>query len=113
MRRVRSDASDSQRREGDATLERARQLTIPLDDGTVQLALVQALIPLGLKAVGVMLQDEVSALAGVRYTREVGPSRLVRWGRQAGAIYLADQKVPIMVPRVRDRGCGQEVPLST
>lgn len=113
MRRVRQDDSRDQRPAGDATLERAQQLTIPLDDGTVQLALVQALIPLGLKAVGEMLTDEVTALAGVRYAREAEPSRVVRWGKQAGSIYLADQKIPITVPRVRDRVAGREVTLET
>lgn len=93
--------------------DRARQLTIPLDDGTVQLALVQALIPLGLKAVEAMLRDEVTTLAGVRYARETGGSGIVRWGKQPGSIYLADQKVPLDVPRVRDRGQGREVGLST
>ena len=37
----------------------------------------------------------------------------VRWGAQAGSIYLADQKLPIQVPRVRDRAAGQDMPLAT
>jgi transposase-like protein len=84
-----------------------------LDDGTVQLALVQALIPLGLRAVEEMLTAEVTALAGARYAREAAGSRLVRWGSQAGSIYLADQKLPVDVPRVRDRVAQCEVPLET
>ncbi len=50
---------------------------IPLDDGTlttagdsVTLAMIQALIPLGLRGVEEALQKEVTALAGVRYERE-------------------------------------------
>jgi len=37
----------------------------------------------------------------------------VRWTPQRGSIYLADQKIPISVPRVRDRLRGQEVPRQT
>jgi transposase-like protein len=109
MRRVRGGNAKSQAAEDDGR----RQLTIPLDDGTVQLALVQALIPLGLQAVEEMLTAEVTALAGVRYGREADGSRVVRWGRQPGSIYLADQKLPIQVPRVRDRVAGCERPLET
>ena len=35
-----------------------------------------------------------------------------RWGGQRGSVYLADQKVAIAVPRVRDTRRGQEIPLS-
>jgi transposase-like protein len=95
----------------------AAQTTIPLDDGTlttpVTLAMIQALIPLGLKAVEDALQAEVLALAGARYRHHDGAPGVVRWGTQAGSIYLADQKVPLTVPRVRDRDAGHEVPLAT
>jgi putative transposase len=37
----------------------------------------------------------------------------VRWTAQAGSIYLGDQKLPITVPRVRDRQQNREVPLTT
>ena len=37
----------------------------------------------------------------------------MRWGQQAGSIYVADQKLPIQVPRVRDRATGHELPLAT
>jgi hypothetical protein len=67
----------------------------------------------GLRAVEAALQEEVTALAGRRYAHGDGHPAVVRWGRQAGAIYLADQKLPITVPRVRDRAHGVEVPLRT
>ncbi|MBA3343786.1 MAG: hypothetical protein H0T44_00590, partial [Gemmatimonadales bacterium] len=79
------------------------QLPIPLDDGSVRLAMIQALIPLGLQAVEEALQAEVTALAGRRYAHQDGRTGVVRWGTQAGSIYLADQKLGLAVPRVRDR----------
>jgi len=88
-----------------------------LDDGTVTtpaaLALIQALIPLGLQAVAERLVAEVTALAGPRYARDDAQPDVVRWGAQRGSIFLADQQVPITVPRVRDRAAQREVPLAT
>ena len=84
----------------------ATQLAIPIDDGTAMLVMIQALIPVGLTAVEQALQQEVTALAGRRYAHgDTHPER-VRWGAQAGSIYLADQKLPIQVPRVRDRAAA-------
>ena len=80
-------------------------------DSTV--ALIQALIPLGLHAVGEALEAEVVALAGARYRRTGGRPGVVRWGQQPGSVYLADQKLPIPVPRVRDRSANREIPLAT
>jgi hypothetical protein len=57
------------------------QLPIPLDDGTVALAMIQSLIPLGLKAVEEALQREVTALAGRWYSRADAHPELVRWGK--------------------------------
>jgi len=76
-------------------------------------ALIQALIPLGLHAVGEALEAEVGALAGARYRRTGGRPGVVRWGQQPGFVYLADQKLPVPVPRVRDRGANREIPLIT
>jgi putative transposase len=86
---------------------------VPLDDGTVALAMIQALTPLGRKAVEDALQQEVLALAGRRYAHGEGEPGLARWGSQAGSIFLADQKVPVRVPRVRDLTAGTERPLAT
>ena len=95
----------------------AAQHAIPLDDGTittpVTLAMIQALIPLGLKAVEETLLEEVAALAGPRYGRHDDRPEIVRWGKQRGSIYLADQKLKVKVPRVRDQWEGCEVPLAT
>lgn len=78
-----------------------------------RIALIQALIPLGLQAVEDVLQQEVQTLAGPRYARGDGVPHLVRWGRQPGSVYLADQKLPIQVPRVRNRQAAIEVPLQS
>jgi transposase-like protein len=89
----------------------------PLEEGPVMppaaLAVIQALIPLGLRAVEEALVAEVTALAGPRYARHDDTPAVVRWGAQPGSIYLADQKLPITVPRVRDRAAQQEVSLAT
>jgi putative transposase len=114
MARVRAKQTKGQR---SRTAAAAAQASIPLDDGTlttpVTLAMIQALIPLGLRAVEDALQAEVAALAGARYAHHDGPPGVVRWGTQAGSIYLADQKLPVTVPRVRDQHAGHEVPLAT
>lgn len=113
MRTVRRRTREDQPIVGEPRLETGKPLALPLDDGTAMLAMIQELIPLGLKAVGDALRQEVTALAGPRYERDDAHPALVRWGRQPGSIYLADQKVPISVPRVRDRAVGREVPLTT
>ena len=69
-----------------------------------RLALIQALIPVGLEAFHAELQRELVGLVGERYVRAGRQPGLVRWTPQAGSIYLADQKLPITVPRVRVTG---------
>ena len=91
----------------------ATQLAAPLEDGTVMLSMIQALIPLGLRAVEEALQQDVAALAGRRYAHDDGHAGIARWGTPRGSIYLADQKVPITVPRVRDLQAKTELPLAT
>lgn len=69
MPRVRPNATKDQRSEA----ARVAQQTMPIDDGTlttpVTLAMIQTLIPLGLKAVEEALLQEVTQLAGPRYAR--------------------------------------------
>lgn len=84
-----------------------------VDGLDAKLALIQALIPLGLQAVGDLLAEEVTQLAGPRYARTGGQPGLVRWSQQQGSVYLADQKLPLPVPRVRDLARNTEVPLTT
>ena len=88
--------------------------TVPAaEDVDSTVALIQALIPLGLKAVAETLEAEVVALAGEWYRRTGGQSGLVRWSRARGSVYLADQKLPITYTRVRDLPGKREVPLRT
>lgn len=82
-------------------------------DLDTRIALIQALIPVALEKVHEELQADVGRLAGTRYVREGRLPGHVRWTRQRGSIYVADQKIPIEVPRVRDRRRNQEVPLPT
>lgn len=74
----------------------------------IEMAMIQGLIPLGLKAVEERLQREVEVLAG---KKQAHGKENVRWGRQAGSVYLRDQKVPVMHPRVRNKVTEREVPL--
>ena len=76
-------------------------------------ALILALIPVALDKVLEELQADVERLAGARYARDGRLPGHVRWARQRGSVYLADQKVPIEVPRVRDQQRHVEVPLPT
>lgn len=86
---------------------------LPTEEIDSTVALIQALIPLGLQAVGEALDAEVTALAGTRYCRTDGRPGVVRWGQQPGSVYLADQKLAVPVPRIRDRGANREIPLTT
>jgi len=89
----------------------ARQMEqMKTGDLDARVELVQALIPIGLKAVGDLLQEEVEYLAGNRYQH--GKENR-RWGNQGGSVYLADQRVPINVPRVRNKTEDREVGLET
>jgi len=76
----------------------------------VRLAVIQDLIPLGLKAVAEELQGEVKRLAGEKHSRGGDNAR---WGSQNGSVYLRDQKLPVRVPRVRNVRTNEETRLET
>lgn len=88
-------------------LKELRELS-GINDVDVKVSLIQALIPVGLEKVNVLLQDEVLRLAGV--PRKHGKIN-TRWGSQGGSVYLLDQKLPIDVPRVRNKLLNTEVAL--
>ena len=83
------------------------------EDLGTRVAMIQALIPLGLEAVRDVLQQDVERLAGARYAREGGRPGHVRWSKERGSVYLGDQKLPIVYQRVRDQRRDVEVPLET
>jgi transposase-like protein len=86
---------------------------LPAEEIAMKVALIQALIPLGLQAVRAALDAEVTALAGTRYCRTGGQAGVVRLDQQRGSAYLADQTRHLPVPRVRDRAANREVALAT
>jgi len=90
-----------------------RQAGALTEDLGTRVAMIQALIPLGLEAVRDVLQQDVEALTGARYAREGGRPGHVRWSKERGSVYLGDQKLPIVYQRVRDQLRGVEVPLET
>jgi hypothetical protein len=88
--------------------------TVPaLDEVDATVACIQALIPIGLTAVEEALTKELIRLAGPKHSRTGGLPGVVRWCRQRGSVYLADQKVPMTYQRARNRLTRQEVPLPT
>ena len=60
-----------------------------------------------------ILDEEVEALTGERYSRKPGGHHLRRWGSNPGSIRIGDERVPIDVPRVRDTEAGTERPLES
>jgi putative transposase len=88
----------------------AKLAELDATDPDVRTELIQALIPLGLKAVGDQLNEEFARLTGARHDRS---GENYRWGHQNGSVYLRDQKFPIKVPRVRSAASKREVPLES
>ena len=78
------------------------------NDLDVKVAMIQALIPCGLAKVEEDLQEAVDVLTGQK--RKHGKENL-RWGSNPGSVYLYDQKIPIVVPRVRNKHKNIEMPL--
>lgn len=64
--------------------------------------LIRSLIPIALMHVYEVLDAEVQALAGERYSRrQDGQEKLYRHGSNNGSVRMNGQKVPISVPRLR------------
>ena len=75
------------------------------------IAMIQALIPMGLQMVKEKLNAEVLRLAGPRYHNRGHENG--RHGSNPGSVYLYDQKVGTMVPRVRNKASGDEISLAS
>jgi len=82
-----------------------------IEDLDVRIEAIQMLVPLGLQAVAEELERAVVELAGPRYQRKDSKQPHRRWGSQPGSVYLGDQKLPVMVPRVRNMENRKEVSL--
>lgn len=93
--------------------EQIHPALVGVEDFDARVALIQALIPLGLAAVGEELEAEVTRLAGKRYERSGRQPGHVRWAQQMGSVYLLDQKHPIRYQRVRDMTAGVEASLES
>ena len=63
--------------------------------------LIRSLVPLGLRHIEELLDEEVTALAGERYARKAPSVGGRRHGSNPGTVGLAGQRVPIRVPRIR------------
>jgi transposase-like protein len=94
----------------EAKVREVEELPVNTANLNIMTELIQALVPIGLRYVKEVLEREVEGIAGRRYEHQggVGPDR---WGTQWGSVYLRDQKVPIQIPRVRDRGSRREIRL--
>jgi putative transposase len=75
-----------------------------------RMLMIQQLIPLGLMAVEVELQREITDLVGARYSRG---GDLKRWGENPGSVFMGDQKVETPVPRVRNLKTRTEIQLKS
>ena len=63
---------------------------------------IQALIPLGLMRIQELLEDEVRALAGIKYKRKAASGLSgYRHGSNHGSVQLAGQRHPFNIPRVQ------------
>src|SRR5579884_2886885 len=84
------------------------------EDLGIDVALIQALIPLGLEAVHDVLRREVETLAGARYAREGGrPGRPVEqgaWVRVSRGPEAADRLSARARPDPRRRGPARDLP---
>ncbi|MCK5591122.1 MAG: transposase, partial [Candidatus Pacebacteria bacterium] len=80
------------------------------EDLDVTITLIQELIPSGLMAAKEEMEKEIKKLTGERYKHG---KENVSWGSQPGSIFLRDQKIPIEVPRVRNKKENKEIQLKT
>ncbi len=73
-----------------------------------RMSMIQALVPLGIAAAAEEMRKEADALIGELHVRGkvYGP-----WGANRGSICLGDQKVRVLVPRIRNRQRNEEVRL--
>ena len=75
---------------------------------------IQALIPLGLMRIHELLEAEVRALAGLKYTRKAASGLPgYRHGSHPGSVRLAGQRHPFKIPRVQSVAGDGEISLES
>lgn len=79
------------------------------DDLSTKVAIVQTLLPEGLRAFYEMMKKEVDEIVGPKSV-PVFHGRY-RWGNSPGWVHLGDQKVHVRVQRVRDVNAKREIKL--
>ena len=80
------------------------------DQISSQHEIISMMLPPAVKAFFAELEAEVEALCGKRHSRGTSAQR---WATQHGSIQLANQRVAIEKPRVRDAKSNREIPLYT
>ena len=88
-------------------IDRAEYTALEVD---AKVELIRSLVPLRLMHIEELLDEEVTALAGERCARKDPSVGGRRQGSNPGTVGLADQRVPIRVPRLR-HVAGREIPL--
>lgn len=78
----------------------------------VKLAMIERTTDVLLALATSLMSEEVRSMAGPRYSRHKPyGGRYVRWGSNPGSVRVGAERVPVDVPRVRDRETGTERPL--
>jgi len=81
-------------------------------ESSTKLALVKHYVELAVLLVNELFEDEVSSLAGERYSRDKPhEGRYSRWGSNPGSVRIGEEKVPVSVPRVYDQQDSQNISL--
>lgn len=98
---------------GRARAKEVCDLRLKQMDGEIRVELIQALIPRGLWHVNEVLEEESYKIDGrERYARE-GILGHDCWRNQGRSVNLSDQKLPVLVPKVRDQRGGREMRLTS
>lgn len=80
----------------------------------VKIAMLESHLDLCRLLVNEILEEEVTALCGAKYTHEKPPNgRYSRWGANPGSVRLGEHRLTITVPRVKDHAADQMVTLKS
>jgi len=83
-------------------------------ESSTKIGLIRHYLHLVVLLVNELFDDEVSSLAGERYSREKPyEGRYSRWGSNPGSVRIGEEKVPVRVPRVYDQNNGENVSLDS